>query len=56
MTVTVVKTGQIGDFVVRDIPSQPGAFGMSLKSSKGLVNYLIERSFTEYVVVVPLTT
>lgn len=36
------KNGVEGNFVVRDVESSPGCYGLCVKSPKGIGNYLIE--------------
>ena len=47
MTQNIMKMGEVGDFLVRDVSSEPGNFGLSLKAESGLLNYLIERVRSE---------
>jgi hypothetical protein len=43
MTLEIMRRGEPGDFLVRDVASEPGHFGLAVKSETGLLNYLIER-------------
>ena len=43
IAVEILKNGKVGEFFVRDVSSQPGHLGLSIKTSrKDLTNYLLK--------------
>lgn len=42
-TENIMEHGEIGDFLIRDVSSDPENYGLAIKTATGLSNYLIER-------------
>ena len=45
MALTIVREGQVGDFLVRDVQSEPNAYGLSVKGPEGtMLSFLIVKN------------